>query len=101
MVTESPKVGLFIGINLFVLLVGFILTALSYRAYQRTDKKQLLFAVGGFLSITLGAIIEVFYEIGVKKSYNLFGDELLTIQSIESVLIGIGLASLFYSLRQY
>ncbi|WP_248910246.1 DUF7521 family protein [Halocatena marina] len=101
MVTESPKAGLFIGINIFVLLVGLILTALSYGAYRRTDKRELLFAVGGFLSITLGAIIEVFYEVGVKGSYNLFGDELLTVQSIESILIGIGLASLFYSLRQY
>lgn len=101
MMAVSPKIGLFIGLNILVFLIGAILTAISYGAYRRTHNRDLLFAMGGFLSITLGSIIEVSYEFGLKGSYELLGDELLTIQSIESILIGLGLAGLVYSLRQY
>lgn len=90
---------MFIGINVFVFLAGIALTALSYGAYHRTSKRSLLFTVGVFLSITLKAIIDVLYEIGLRGLYDLPGDEILILQSIELILIGVGLA-LFYSLRQ-
>lgn len=99
---EPPEFWTFIASNLLVLVLGGIMTALSYLAYRRTeDRPSLKWAVWGFGFITFGTLVEAIYELGIRGSYELGGRELLALHTVEGILIAIGLAALFYSLRQY
>jgi len=89
----------FLAANAVVFLVGGALTYLSYQAYQRSRRPSLRYAVLGFGIITGGALVEAIYELGIKGSHELGADELLALHSVESVLIGAGLALIFYSLQ--
>ncbi len=99
---EPPELWAFIASNLLVLLMGGTMTVLSWQAYRRnTDRASLVWAVGGFGMITFGTLVEAIYELGIRGSYELGGRELLTLHTVEGVLIALGLGALFYSLRQY
>lgn len=98
---EPPEFWMFIAANLFVLVVGGGLTALSYGAYRRVGRPALRFAVVGFAVLTVGNLVEIVYELGIRGSYELTGRELLFVHSAESVLIGLGLGAIFVSLNRY
>jgi hypothetical protein len=54
-----------------ILLVGFAggFTVISYLAYRREGTRSLFGAIFGFLRITFGLIVELFYEVGIKGSF--------------------------------
>lgn len=99
---EPPEFWLFVASNLLVLLLGGVLTGLSVAALRRQPSNPAFRgAVVGFGAITLGTIVEGIYELGIRDSYYIGGRELLALHSVEGLLIALGLAALFYSLRQY
>ncbi|WP_423750608.1 DUF7521 family protein [Salinirarus marinus] len=98
---EPPEFWAFIASNLLVLAAGTVLTVLSYRAYRRSRTLAFRTAAAGFGFITAGALAEAVYELGVRRSYHLGGRELLLLHTVEGILIGAGLMSLFYSLHRY
>ena len=91
----------FLLANLFVLVLGVTLMAVSYGAYRRRDRPALKMAVVGFGLVTLGAILEAVYQLGVRRTYYITGVELLGLQVAESLLITVGLLALVYSLLRY
>lgn len=98
---EPPEFWLFVLSNLLVLITGGALTALSYRAYRRMDHEPLRGAVVGFGLITLGALVEAVYELGIRGSYELSGRELLALHTVEGVIITLGLVTVFYAVTKY
>jgi hypothetical protein len=92
---------LFVGANLFLLSVGTGLTVLSAKTYYRHRNPTLRIGVIAFGTITLGGIADLIYELGIRGSYEITGRELLALHTVESVLIGLGLASMFYALRYH
>lgn len=87
--------------NLFHLAVGMALVALSGQAYRLSGTRSFRTATVGFLLITLSAIGDASYEIGTRSGYQFTSRQLLALHTVESVLIGVGLAALFYSIRQH
>lgn len=94
---DPPEFWVFVAANLFVFLVGASLTALSAAAYRRAGRPALSYAALGFGLVTVGGVGESVYELGIRGTYALTARELLLLHSVQSVLIGIGLATLFYS----
>ena len=100
-VSTSPEFWIFVLANVFVLAIGTVLTALSVQAYRRSGNQPFRFAVIGFLSITLSGVGDASYEVSIRMGYELTSRQLLILHTVESVLIGVGLAALFYSVKQY
>lgn len=98
---EPPEFWTFVASNVFVFVLGSGLTVLSLAAYRRRGRPALGFAVAGFAVVTVGTLVEAVYEIAIRGSYELTGRELLALHTVESVLVGIGLAALFYSIVRY
>lgn len=99
---EPPEFWTFLASNVLLLLLGGVLTFLSYQAYKRNrENRSFLWAMAGFSAITLGALVEAIYELGIRGSYELGGRELLALHTVEGVLIAVGLGALFYSLTRY
>jgi hypothetical protein len=94
---DPPEFWVFVAANVFVLLVGTSLTALSTAAYRRTGRATLGYAALGFGLVTVGGVGESVYELGIRGTYEIGGRELLLLHSVQSILIGVGLATLFYS----
>jgi hypothetical protein len=103
---EPPEFWTFLISNLGVFVVGFGLTGLSARAYRRLDKPSLGWATAGFALITLGAVSDGLYDLGASGIgtpggiYGIGNRDLLLLHTAQSVLLALGLAALFYSLRQ-
>lgn len=95
------EVWMFVASNLLVFAVGGILTVLSYRAQRRFDQKSLRYTTLGFGLITVSTVVEAFYAPGMIDTGPLTENQLLALYTIESVLIGLGLASIAYSVLQY
>lgn len=100
-VSEPLEFWLFVASNVFVFVLGGVLTVLSYRAYRRSENASFRNASVGFALIIAGSLVEAVYELGIRRSYELGGRELLALHSVEGILVGFGLAALFYSLVQY
>lgn len=98
---DPPELWAFVLSNIVTLALGGVLMALSYRAYRRTKNHALKVAVSGFGLITLGSLVEMIYELGIRGSYELTGRELLLLHTVEGLLIAAGLAVLFYSISRY
>lgn len=99
---EPPELWIFIASNVGVLLLGGVLTALSFLAYRRSEgERSFGMATAGFGLVTGGSMVEAVYELGIRGSYELGGRELLALHTVESVLIAVGLGALFLSLRRY
>lgn len=91
----------FIASNVFLLAAGGTLAALSYLAFRRSGTAAFGTSTVGFATITIGALVEAGYEIGVRGTFELTGRELLVLHTVEGFLIAAGLGLLFYSLREY
>lgn len=98
---EPPELWTFLLFNMLVLLFGGILAAFSYVTYRRKGGSHFGYATIGFSLITLGGLTELLYQIGWKRSYALGGRELLMVQSVEGLLMGLGLGLLFYSIYTF
>ena len=98
---EPPEFWAFILSNVLVLLMGGVLMGLSYRAFSRSGNGSFRAASLGFGVVTIGALIEMIYELGIRGSYELSGRELLALHTVEGVLIAAGMAILFYSVARY
>lgn len=99
---EPVEFWAFLVSNIVVLAFGGVLTSLSLVAYLRSPRNAVFgAATAGFGAITVGAMVEAVYELGIRGSYDLGGRELLALHTVEGVLIALGLALLFYSIRQY
>ena len=99
---EPPEFWTFVLSNAIVGVLGVVLTGLSLLAYRRDPtKRTFVLAAAGFGAITLGSLAEAIYQLGIRRSYWLGGRELLALQTVEGLLIGTGLAVLFYAIRRY
>ena len=85
--------------NLFVFAVGGALTYLSFQARRRVEKSNLNYTILGFGLVTLSTIAEVIYAPAIIGVYEISGSTLLILYTIESLLIGLGLGSIYYSVR--
>lgn len=91
----------FVVTTVFVLLLGGTMTVLSYLAYRREDKRSLWVAGFGFGLVTTAGVIAAVYQLGIKRSYALSGRELLSLQTIEGIVLTLGLLALIYSITKY
>lgn len=82
---------LVVVVNAVVLVLGSLITHLSYRAYRRTRGRELRLFTLGFALLTLGFLVG-------GGLHQLLGTDLLTGVLVQSVLTALGLAALVYSL---
>lgn len=98
---EPPEFWSFLVANSLLFIAGGALTALSYRAYLRVQEHSLRLASGGFALITFGGLLDIIYQLGIRRDYHLGGRESLALQTIDSLLITAGLVVIFYALSRY
>lgn len=100
-VANPPELWAFLLSNASVLVLGGLLVGLSGAAYRRTGRRSFAIATVGFGLITFGSLVEAVYELGVRRSFALSEQELLALHAVEGIVIAVGLAALFYSLKRY
>lgn len=98
---EPLEFWAFLVANSVLFAAGGVLTGLSYRAYRRVREPTLRLASGGFALVTLGGLLELVYQLGIRRDYRLGGRESLALQTVESLVIAAGLAVLFFALSRY
>lgn len=99
---EPPELWTFAIANLLTFGLGVVLTGLSYHAYRvNSYNPSFRRATIGFGLLTLGMVVEPAYQLGIRGDYRLGGRELLALQTIEGVLLGVGLGMLFYSIYRH
>ena len=95
----DPTLWMLMMSNLFVFAIGGALTYLSFQARRRVGKSNLSYTVLGLGLVTLSTIAEVIYAPAIIGVYEITGSTLLVLYTIESLLIGLGLGSIYYSVR--
>lgn len=95
------EILLFLASNLLVFLIGGTLTVLSYKAQRRLDQRNLRYTTLGFALITISTLVEAVYAPGIGGGDWLTTSQLLTLYTAESLLLGLGLASIAYSVLRY
>lgn len=95
-----PHLWLLVLSNIFVFLVGGFLTILSYRTYNRMGKASLRYVTFGFALITASTIAETMYVPDLADGGSVTDPQLLSAYTVESLLIGFGLACIYYGLKQ-
>lgn len=98
---EPPEFWAFLVANSVLFVAGGVLTGLSYRAYLRVGQAALRVAAAGFALITLGGLLELIYQVGIRHDYHLAGRESLALQTAESLVISAGLVVIFYAVSRY
>jgi len=98
---EPPEFWAFLVANSVLFVAGGVLTGLSYRAYYRVGRSGLGLAAGGFALVTVGGLLELAYQLGLRQDYHLGGRESLALQTVESLVIATGLGVLFFALSRY
>lgn len=97
----GASLWMFVLSNLLVFVLGSTLTVLSYRARRRLGRENLRFATLGFGLITTSVLVEAVYAPGIVGGDWLTAAHLLTLYTIESLLLAAGLGCIAYSLLQY
>lgn len=97
----NAQLWMFVVSNLLVFSLGAALTALSYKAQQRLGREKLRFTTIGFAFITISTVVEAVYAPGILGGDWLTSGQLLTLYTIESLLIAAGLACIAYSVLRY
>jgi len=97
--SSRPTLWMLVLSNFFVLVTGGTLTYLSFQARRRVGKSNLNYTTLGFGLVTLSTVAEVIYAPAIIGVYDLAGSSILLLYTIESLLIGLGLASVYYSVR--
>lgn len=98
---EPPELLAFILVTSVFSIAGGTLSVVAYLAYLRTHQQALRVASGGFTLITIGGLVELVYQLGIRRDYHLGGRELLALQTIESLILTVGLVVIFYAVSQY
>jgi hypothetical protein len=83
-----------------VFIVGGSLTVLSYRDHNRIGKNSLRYVTVGFALITASTIAEIVYVPSLAGGETVTDPQLFTAYTVESLLIGSGLALICYGLKQ-
>lgn len=97
----NTPIWMFIISNLLGFALGSALTVLSYKAQRQLNQPNLKFTTLGFALITTSKLVEAIYAPGIVVGDWLTSGQLLTLYTIESLLIASGLASIAYCLLQY
>lgn len=97
----NASLWMFIMSNVLVFALGGALTVLSYKARRRLDQDNLRFTTYGFALISTAALVEAVYAPGIVDGGWLTSGQLLTLYTVESLLVAAGLACIAYSLLQY
>ena len=97
----NTQLWMFIASNLLVFALGSALTILSYKAQRRLNQPNLKFTTLGFALITISIVVEAIYAPGIAGGDWLTAGQLLTLYTIESLLVASGLACIAYSLLRY
>lgn len=95
----DPALWMLVASNVFVFVIGGALTYLSLQARRRVGKSSLNYTTLGFGLVTLSTIAEVIYAPAIIGVYQITGPTLLLLYTVESLLIGLGLGSVYYSVR--
>ena len=96
----DPTIWMLAVSNVFVFIIGGALTYLSLQARQRVGKSSLSYTTIGFGLVTLSTVAEVIYAPAIIGVYTVTESTLLVLYAIESLLIGLGLGSIYYSVRR-
>ena len=99
MTSSPPTIWMLVLSNTFVFAIGGALTYLSLQARRRVGKSNLNYTTLGFGLVTLSTIAEVIYAPAIIGIYEITESTLLILYTIESLLIGLGLGSIYYSVR--
>jgi len=92
---------MFIMSNVLVFALGGVLAVLSHKARRRLRQENLRFTTYGFALIAAAALVEAVYAPGIVDGGWLTSAQLLTLYTVESLLVAAGLACIAYSLLQY
>ncbi|WP_313690971.1 DUF7521 family protein [Halorarum halobium] len=99
---RSPELWAFILANVGLFLVGSTLALLSYLAYRRNrGRRSYRLSTIGFGFVVFGGLVEPVYQLSARGDYVLTRDELLLLQSGETLLMAVGLGILFYSITTH
>lgn len=97
--SSLPTIWMLVLSNIFVFIIGGALTYLGFQAQRRVGKSNLKFTTIGFGLVTLSTVAEVVYAPALIGIYEITSSTLLVLYTIESLLIGLGLGSIYYSVR--
>ena len=97
----NTQLWMFITSNLLVFALGSALTVLSYKPQRRFDRPNLKYTTLGFALISISTVVEAIYAPGIAGGNWLTAGQLLTLYTIESLLIASGLGCIAYSLLKY
>lgn len=97
--SSLPTIWMLVLSNIFVFIIGGALTYLGFQAQRRVGKPNLKYTTLGFGLVTLSTVAEVIYAPALIGIYEITSSTLLVLYTIESLLIGLGLGSIYYSVR--
>lgn len=97
--SSLPTIWMLVLSNIFVFIIGGALTYLGFQAQRRVGKSNLKYTTIGFGLVTLSTVAEVVYAPALIGIYEITSSTLLVLYTIESLLIGLGLGSIYYSVR--
>jgi hypothetical protein len=97
--SSLPSIWMLVLSNIFVFVIGGALTYLGFQAQRRVGKSNLKYTTLGFGLVTLSTVAEVIYAPAIIGIYEITSSTVLVLYTIESLLIGLGLGSIYYSVR--
>jgi hypothetical protein len=97
--SSLPSIWMLVLSNIFVFIIGGALSYLGFQAQRRVGKSNLKYTTLGFGLVTLSTVAEVIYAPALIGIYEITSSTLLVLYTIESLLIGLGLGSIYYSVR--
>jgi hypothetical protein len=97
--SSLPSIWMLVLSNIFVFVIGGALTYLGFQTQRRVGKSNLKYTTLGFGLVTLSTVAEVIYAPAIIGIYEITSSTLLVLYTIESLLIGLGLGSIYYSVR--
>jgi hypothetical membrane protein len=99
---NPPELWTYAFANLVPFVLGTLLSVLSFSAYRASGyRRSFRDATAGFGFLTAGIAVAPIYQFGVKGQPGLAERELLAVQTVEGICLGIGLGLLFYSIYRH
>lgn len=102
MIESTAKVWTLVAVNLLGVLLGTVITGLSYVAYRSNGRKKALRnATLGFGLLTAGTTVEPAYQLGIVGTHVLASEQNIPLQILEASMISAGFLVLFFSIYKY